>query len=203
MIQKAANHLKRGDIVIFPTDTVYGIGCAISKQQSISRLYQIRQDETTKPQLILTASASQAFEYGSFDKHSTKLARIFWPGPLTIVVKAREKVPKAIRGRGDTIAIRVPNQPPLLEIIKLVGEPILAPSANFHSEKTPTSFAEIDKRLISLVDYAIDLKKLPKALKMQQVPSTIVDLTKSPYQVIRAGAVNLDRLKRALEEPSQ
>ena len=174
MIKEAVNRFKTGGVVIFPTDTVYGIGCTISKKRAVRKIYKIRRDKPTKPQLILVSSINQAFKYGFFDELAKKFAKMFWPGPLTVVVRARAKVPKSIRSQGETVGIRMPNQPPLLEIIRQVGEPILAPSANFHGNRPPGSFAEIDKKLLALVDYAIDIANLPGSSQMSKKPSTVV-----------------------------
>ncbi|OGY22263.1 MAG: threonylcarbamoyl-AMP synthase [Candidatus Woykebacteria bacterium GWB1_45_5] len=201
MIKEAVNRFKTGGVVIFPTDTVYGIGCTISKKRAVRKIYKIRRDKPTKPQLILVSSINQAFKYGFFDELAKKFAKMFWPGPLTVVVRARAKVPKSIRSQGETVGIRMPNQPPLLEIIRQVGEPILAPSANFHGKKAPASFTKIDKKLLALVDYAINFRRLPGGFEMSKEPSTVVDLTKQPYQVIRPGAIASEKLKKAVEEP--
>src|SRR4030042_3049873 len=195
MINKALSHFKKGDVVIFPTDTVYGVGCRLSNEEAIKRVYEVRKDAPAKPQLILASCITQAFEYGFFDAAAAKFVEMFWPGPLTTVVKAKEKVPKAIRGRNGTVGIRIPDQPPILGIIRRLGEPILAPSANFHGGRSPTSFAEIDKGLIALVDYAFELRNQPDSKQMALKPSTLIDLTKRPYKVLRKGAFSLNKLK--------
>jgi L-threonylcarbamoyladenylate synthase len=197
MTSETVRHFKKGDVVIFPTDTVYGIGCAISKKDAIKKVYKIRRDVPSKPQLILASSITQAYEYGFFDKSAKKAAEMFWPGPLTIVLKAKPLVPKIIQG-GGTVGIRIPSQPPLLKIIEAIGEPILAPSANFHGQSAPYNFAEIDRKLLSLVDYAINLANLSDFLPMLKKPSTVVDLSKKPYKIVRPGYIPEEKIKEAL-----
>jgi L-threonylcarbamoyladenylate synthase len=198
MIREAAKYFKTGAVVIFPTDTVFGVGCAISKTESVQRIYKIRHDPPNKPQLILAASDKQAFDYGVFDPKAKAFAQSFWPGPLTIVVEAKGKVPQAVRGKGKTIGIRVPNQPAILEIISKLGEPIIAPSANFHGGRPPKVFAEIDKEFLSLVDYTINLDDLEKHTKMLAVPSTIIDLSGKPYKIVRVGAISSEKIKKVI-----
>lgn len=198
MISEATIHFKNGEIVIFPSDTVYGVGCIISNQESIKKLYKIRKSPLSKPTLILAARFDQAALYGNFNGRAKRLAQHFWPGPLTIVVKAKEPVPKTIQGGTGTVGIRVPDFPWLRGLIEEVGEPIAAPSANFHGQPAPASYAQIDKKLLSLVDYAIDLTDLRSSFKMLKTHSTVVDLTIKPYKIVRAGYISESKIKEAL-----
>lgn len=198
MIEKAVSHFRNGDIVIFPTDTLYGIGCVINKEESIRRLYKIRQNPPKKTSLILVSDLNQAFIYGNFNKNAMNLAKKFWPGPITIVVGTKGEVPKAILGDNDSIAMRMPNQPQLLKIISRLGHPILAPSANFHSEEAPKTFAEIDKKLLVLVDYAINISSLEDSIQMSQKPSTIIDTTTKPFKIRRFGSTSEKKINRAV-----
>lgn len=197
MVGEAVKHFKRGDIVIFPTDTLYGIGCAVNREEAIKKLYKIRRDPAKKPSVILASDLNQARQYGYFSNLALDLAKIFWPGPLTIIVRAKPKVPKLIRGADDSIAIRIPNQPGLLKIIEGLGCPILAPSANFHGQKAPSRFKEIDKKLLALVDYAIDLSSFEKTTLMNQNPSTLIDTTKEYVVIKRQGAISEIEIEKA------
>lgn len=194
MIEKAVQFLKEGKILLLPTDTLYGICCAISNEKAIKKIYEIRKDSLSKSQLILCSDFTQAIQYGIFNDTATILAKEFWPGPLTIIVKETEKTPKSIQGMSATIGIRVPNQPPILKIIKELGEPILAPSANFHGQRAPVKFSEIDKELVALVDYAIDINNLENIVEMTGKASTIVDLTFENLKIIREGSIPKEAL---------
>ena len=198
MISEAASHFKNGEIVIFPSDTLYGVGCIINNEESIKKLYKIRKTPLSKPPLILAASFDQAALYGNLNGRAKRLAQHFWPGPLTIVVKAKGPVPKIIQGCTGTIGIRVPDFPWLKGLIKAVGEPIVAPSANLHGKPPPANFAQIDKKLLSLVDYAISLTNLRSDFEMLKIPSTVVDLTVKPYKIVRAGYISESKIKEAL-----
>ena len=194
-IEEAAAHFKRGDIVIFPTDTIYGIGCIVSNEDSIKRLYKIRKTKLSKPTLILVNEMRMAKEYGYISKKAESVLQRFWPGPLTVIVKARKKETKIIQGDTDKIAIRIPHFSLISGIINKVLEPIIAPSANFPEKIPPASFKEIDKRIMSLVNYSIDLGKLPGKEKMVGIESTIIDLSEKPYRLVRKGAVSKESLE--------
>src|SRR4030042_6531509 len=103
MIDEIVNRFKKGEIIIFPTDTVYGVGCIVGNEEAIKKLHRLRKDPPNKPALILATDETQAFKYGVFNKAARKLAQNFWPGPLTIVVKAKENTPKIIQGENGTI----------------------------------------------------------------------------------------------------
>lgn len=189
MIEEATKHFKKGDVVVFPTDTIYGIGCDVRNEDSIRKIHKIRKDSPEKPVLILASDLNQASEYGFFGIEEKNFVKKFWPGSLTVVVKAKEKTPKIVQGKNQTVGIRIPNQPPILEIIRKLDAPIIAPSANFHGNKAPTNFQEIDKGILALVDYAIDLEKLPGKTRMEKKASTLVDLTNKPLKILRFGTI--------------
>jgi L-threonylcarbamoyladenylate synthase len=203
MILETVEHFKNGDVVVFPTDTVYGIGCDVRREESIRRVCKIRKDTAEKPTLILASGKEQAFEYGVFGKSEKKFVGGFWPGPLTIIVRARDKTPAIIQGKNQTIGIRVPNQPPIIEILKRLRAPVIAPSANFHGEKAPTSFNEIDKDILALVDYAINLGLLKNGFEMAGKPSTLVDLSSTPVRVIRTGSISKHKVASQWEGASK
>lgn len=197
MISSALEHFKKGHLVIFPTDTLYGIGCSINSESSIKRLYKVRKTPLAKPTLILTSDLEQASDYGYLSNNARDLATTFWPGPLTLITKAKNKVPKSIQGKGNTIALRIPKQPPIISLIKKLGCPILAPSANFHGLPAPTMFNKIDKELLALVDYAIDISYLDNALDLVKIPSTLIDISHDNIEIIREGAISSQEVQKA------
>ena len=132
-IEKAAKVAKDGGIIVFPTDTVYGIGCDPYNKKSVDKIYQIKGRSKTKPFPILAYSFDVASEIVEFDKDSKKIADKFWPGPLTLILKLRDERLKESLNLKEKIAIRVPNNPCLLNLLKnskfLVGT-----SANISGE---------------------------------------------------------------------
>ncbi len=135
--EKAAKVAKDGGIIVFPTDTVYGIGCDPYNKKSVDKIYQIKGRSKTKPFPILAYSFDVASEIVEFDKDSKKIADKFWPGPLTLILKLRDERLKESLNLKEKIAIRVPNNPCLLNLLKnskfLVGT-----SANISGENSFT-----------------------------------------------------------------
>lgn len=185
IINKAVKVLKAGGVVIFPTDTVWGIGCSIERPEAIERLYKIKQREQNKPTAVLVGSLGQAKALGKFNAQALTLAQKYWPGGLTIIVKAKLIVPQSILGPNNTIGIRVPNHPLFISIVNNLGCGIIAASANFSDQPAPKKKNELDDKLIKLVDYFIDGESSGLAA------STVVDTTQSPIKIIRQGSIKI------------
>lgn len=188
-VEEAAAVLNRGGIIVFPTDTAFGIGCRIDRKDSVERLFALRRRPREKAVPVLVDSVEMAQEYLAPipEKVRHSLMEKYWPGGLTIILPCRtEKVPTLVRGGGATIGVRQPNNASILKIIQGVGVPILGPSANFSGETTPHSLSEVDPELIRLVDYVV-----PGECKTK-FPSTVIDCTKEPWQIVREGAVRLE-----------
>src|SRR5258708_15996677 len=156
-IDKATEILKNGGIVIFPTDTAFGIGCRIDDKDAVKKLFKIRRRPTTQATPVLVDSIEMAREYvESIPDDVLDLMNKYWPGALTIVLESRiDKTPSLVRGGGLTIGVRIPNNTTILEIIKKVGVPILGPSANFPGGATPYKFEDLDQNLVSVVDFVV------------------------------------------------
>lgn len=188
-IEKAGEVLRRGGIVIFPTDTAFGIGCRMDDENAVKRLFEIRKRSPTQATSILIDSLDMVERYIKeipVDVRE-KLIDKYWPGALTIVLPCREdKVLDLVRGGSKTLGIRSPDHEELRRIIKSVGVPILGPSANFHGEPTPYEFDNLNKELIKLVDYVVEGE-----CRIKQA-STVIDCSIEPWKILRRGALNLD-----------
>ena len=186
-IQQAITILRDGGIVIYPTDTAFGIGCRMDDKQAVDRLFKIRKRPRIQATPILVASIGQALPYLDSPSDIVRhLMKTYWPGALTIIAPCKKNaLYSPIRGGGNTIGIRMPDHIDLLKVISHVGVPILGPSANFHGGKTPFTFDDLDPKLKKQVDYV-----LPGMCPKKQV-STVVDCTTDPYTIIRQGAVKL------------
>ena len=140
-IAQASDVIKEGGTVVFPTDTVYGIGCDPFNKNSVDKIYEIKQRDKNKPFPVLTYSADFASEIVEFDEITKKIVEKFWPGPLTLILKLKEKKLKDSLGIEDKIAIRVPNNQCLLEILKNVKF-LIGPSANLSGQGSFTKSQE-------------------------------------------------------------
>ena len=192
-IEKAIEVLKSGGIVIFPTDTAFGIGCRIDNQESMKRLFEIRKRKKNKPVLALVDSIEMAQNYllPIPKKVKDELVNVYWPGKLTIILQSRkDKVPNLVTGGTGTLGVRFPNSPTILELIKGIGVPIIAPSANFSGERTPFKFEELNPKLVKQVDYVLSGKT-----SLKRNVSTVIDCTVTPWKIVREGAVKIQNLE--------
>lgn len=188
-ISKAVEILKDGGIVIFPTDTAFGIGCVIDNEKAVEKLFNIRKrpESMATPVLVDTVAMAQKYLAPIPQEVIDTLIEPYWPGALTIVLQIRtDVVPPLVRGGGNTLGVRIPNHPIARAIIRGAGKGILGPSANFHGEQTPYSFETLNPNLVKLVDFVVT-----GSCSVQQ-PSTVVDCTKKPWKIVRQGAVNIN-----------
>lgn len=187
--QKAITILQQGGIVIYPTDTAFGIGCRIDDEAAVKRLFTIRRRPETQATPVLISSLEMAKDFLQPVPQEVieKLIEPYWPGGLTVILRCKtDKVPALVRGGKEMHGVRIPNHKTTLEIIKGVGVPILGPSANFHGEPTPFRFEDLDPELIKLVDYVV-----PGECHQKEA-STVIDTTVSPWKIIRQGAVMVE-----------
>ena len=188
-IDEAVTVFKQGGIVIFPTDTAFGIGCRVDNPEAIEKLYSIRKRPLTQAAPVLVAGKKMAEEYvlSIPPDVDEKLLREYWPGALTVILPCRvDKVDTLARGGGLTVGLRMPNHPTTLQIIENLGVPILGPSANFHGDPTPYDLASVDPNLYHLVDYIV-----PGVCSVKR-ESTVIDCSVQPWQIVRQGAVRLN-----------
>lgn len=187
-VDQAVEILRNGGVVIFPTDTAFGIGCRIDNVEAVERLFEIRQRPKTQatPVLVDTVKMAQEYLLPIPKEVIDKLIEPYWPGPLTIVLPCRkEKVPFLVRGGGDTLGVRIPNHSIAREIIRKSGVGILGPSANFHGKETPYEFKDLDPKLVSLVDYVVP------GVSLARKASTVIDCSFYPWKIIREGAIKI------------
>ncbi|QQG41008.1 MAG: threonylcarbamoyl-AMP synthase [Candidatus Levyibacteriota bacterium] len=187
-IEKAIKILKEGGIVIFPTDTAFGIGCRVDNKESVRRLFKIRKRPQTQAMSILIDTITMAKKYVLKIPQDVidKLIEPYWPGALTIVLSANMKsVSSLVRGGGETVGVRIPNHAIARKLIRGVGVGILGPSANFHDEQTPYRYEDLNPKLIKLVDYVIPGECLVGKA------STVIDCSEKPWAVVREGAIKL------------
>lgn len=183
---EAAERLKEGQVGIFPTDTAYGIGCRMDNVTAVKRIYEIRNRPSEKALLILVSSIEMAREYVSITEEAMNIVGKYWPGGVTFILPCIvEKVPGIVRSNGSTLAVRLPAHEDLRKMIETIGVPIVAPSANFSGEITPTTISEVDQALQEHVDFSLSGMCTMKGI------STIVDLTGVRPVVVRQGVVTI------------
>lgn len=174
-INKAVTILKDGGVIIFPTDTVFGIGCLANNKKAVSRIKRIKSSNQNFP--ILVSSIDQAESVGIMNPSAKKLAQIYWPGGLTLIIQSK---------KGKTVGVRMPKSKLILSVIGTAGEPIIGTSANFHGEPSPTTYEEINPRFKELVDFALDGECISSK------ESTVIDTTVNPPRILRQGVVKIN-----------
>ena len=156
MLAEAASVIKRGGLVVFPTETVYGLGGDATNPDAARKIYQAKGRPSDNPLIIHISTPSQADEYAYTNEVYYKLASKFMPGPLTLVLKSKDSVPIATRGGLDTVAVRCPENPIARKLISLSGTPIAAPSANLSGKPSPTKASHVIEDMMGRVDMIID-----------------------------------------------
>lgn len=180
-VEEASEALLRGEAVVLPTDTVYGLGVAVSAANDPRLLYDIKGRDPGKPIAWLVSGVDALDEFGKDVPHyAYEAAHAHWPGPLTLVVWASEKVPAAFRSEAGTIALRMPDNATALALIEAVGSPIATTSANVSGGKAYAEFDHIDFQVLSKAGAAV----CDDAVK-SGIASVVLDCTGAQPRVIR------------------
>jgi L-threonylcarbamoyladenylate synthase len=191
-IEKAAAILKRGGIVAFPTDTVYGIGVNALDQKAVTKIYKIKKRNRNKPLIIMIAAKNDAEKYAYLTVKSKRLIAKFWPGPLTLVLKTKKSIPKYLTKDG-TIGLRMPKNRIFISLARACKFTLATTSANFSGEKSTTSAQEVAEKLRRKVDLIIDGGRAKIG-----VGSTVIDMTSTKPKILRQGVITLNDIKKIL-----
>lgn len=195
-IRQAVEILKRDGVVAFPTETVYGLGARLFSEKAVKKIYALKGRPADNPLIVHIADRSQLHLLARrFPPEAKKLMEIFWPGPLTLILERASVVPKSVTAGLETVAVRMPNHPVALELIRGLGEPIAAPSANLSGRPSPTRYQDVVRELGNKVDLILDGGKTARGIE-----STVVDMTQIPPRLLRPGFVTLEMLKKFLPE---
>lgn len=195
-IQKIGKKIQEGALVIYPTDTVYGIGASIASEKALCRIYEVKRRNFSSPLIALLDSVDRIEKIaflGEKREWIQRLSSAFWPGGLTIILQAKETVPKVMIANGDTVGVRIPNHGTALEIIHAAGGILATTSANISGEPTPKSFEEISSELKEKVEIVIDGGICPIG-----EASTILDFTKEKIEILRLGAISKEEIETIL-----
>lgn len=179
-IERVCRILKADGVLVYPTDTVYGVGCVVSSTRGISRIGELKQRPKETPYSIAVSEMMMAKEYGVLDEETRTRIEEKAPGPYTFIVDKKDAVPEDVTAGKPTVGIRIPDHPPLLALIAAIGEPVITTSANRSGDPAPRSLADIDDAFFAGVDLALDGGPCPIGK-----PSTIIDMTGEGDKVLR------------------
>ena len=193
-IKIAAEEMKKGNLVAFPTETVYGLGANALNEQAIAKIFQAKGRPFNDPLIVHIADMKELYRLSKqVPPVALKLAKVFWPGPLTLVLKKSELVLDIITAGLDTVAIRMPADNVALSLIRVAQTPIVAPSANLFGRTSPTNAQHVTDDLGGKIEMIIDGGKTKVG-----VESTVLDVTVKPVQVLRAGGVSVEQLREVI-----
>lgn len=192
-IQDACAQLKRGGVVAIPTETVYGLAAAMSDTRAVERIFMLKNRPQENPLIVHVSNASCVEEYAEVIPNGfDRLAQVFWPGPLTLIVPAKKNaVPTVVRAGLDTVAFRVPNQPLALQALTLAG-PLVMPSANLSGKPSATRPEHVE------TDLGSDFPVLDGGETVCGVESTILLHRESRWEIVRLGALPADAFEHFL-----
>ncbi len=191
-IESCVTALNNGGLVVFPTETVYGIGANAFDFEALGSLYLKKQRPFDKPLLMHVSSLEMAEGIAYLDDLSRELIRRFSPGPLTLVVRRKDTLPSVAVSNGDTVGLRFPSNPFFLELSKVFGKPIAATSANISGEKSAVRSQEL-KSVLDVADVVIDGGECELGLE-----STIVSLVGETPKILRQGSFPKEKLSEVL-----
>ncbi len=196
-VEEAAELLKKGEVVCFPTETVYGMGAISSSEEAFNKLVAIKRRPADKPFTLMCSSIGEAVRYCEVDVRSIAVMKRFLPGEVTVLLPARANLPTWITLGTPFIGIRVPNSPEVLDLIEKVGTPLLVPSANRSGEPTSTTFEE------TYSVFKDEVGAIVKGKCESKLASTIVKMDPIlGISLIRQGPVPFDEIKDVYENGS-
>jgi L-threonylcarbamoyladenylate synthase len=191
-IMKAAQIVRRGGLVVYPTETVYGLGCDPLNVQAVKRILEVKGNRN-KPLPVLAASIVDAEKIAFVSPNGKKLAAKFWPGPLTMVFPKKSALQDVVTFGLDSVGLRIPANDVALQLISLCEGLLVGSSANRTGEEPPRSVQEMSDELKGMVDVVLD-----GGPTVQGMPSTVVDLSLERPRILREGPISLEAILDAL-----
>lgn len=195
-LKETVKILKNGGIILYPTDTVYGLGFDVSNKETLKRLYNLKKRDSKKPISIIVSDIEMAKKYAVFDDNAIALAKKFWPGALTLILPAKNKLLSHLNLSNKTIGIRIPNNYFCIELLKIFKKPISSTSANISGKKQMLSVNKILSKFdnINNIDLVVDAGPSDKTK-----PSTIIDLSGKNIKLLRKGVISYKNIIKELE----
>jgi len=193
-VEEAARTVRSGGLIIYPTDTVYGLGCDPFNVRAVRRVFEVKGREARRPLPVLASSLEEVLRIAVLDEEALRLARSFWPGPLTLVVPRKPVLPDVVACGLPSVGVRVPGHEFALKVIRACGGLLVGTSANRSGRPAPRTAQEAISELGDRVDLVIDAGPAPLG-----IPSTVLDLTGPEPKVIRVGGLPLEQLRPFLK----
>lgn len=196
-LDHAADVLRSGQLVVVPTDTVYGLSAALTRPDAVAKIYEVKQRPPERPIALLVDQVDEVDQVAaSIPDVARLLMEKFWPGGLTIILPKKPDIPDVITAAGPTIAVRMPDHPVPRALIRRMGMPLPTTSANRHGMPSPKSAQDAAGEIGPEVAIILDAGPAPGG-----IDSTVVDVTGDQIRVLRAGAISASEIEAALGKP--
>ena len=193
-IRKAAGILRNGGTVVYPTETVYGIGCDPLNKNSCEQVQALKQRNNSKPFILIADSVRCIEEFtGPLDTRLSILAQMFWPGALTMVIRPEKLLPVHLQGPTGGVAFRVTPHPVAAELAREFGYPVVSTSANVTQQQPVTEYIDAVKLFGDKADIVLE-----NTVPVQGLPSTVVDMTLPVPEFLRIGAISKEQIMKVL-----
>ena len=184
-LARAAEVLREGGVIVYPTDTTYGLGCDITSKRAIERVRHLKGRDAKKPMSFVCADLTHISRYAQVSNYAYRILRRFLPGPYTFVLPATRETPRILQSRQATVGLRVPDHPVPMELVRLLGNPILSTSANRSGQEVITRPQELEVDLGGEVDLILECGELPV------LASSVISLVGDQPQILREGQGDL------------
>jgi tRNA threonylcarbamoyl adenosine modification protein (Sua5/YciO/YrdC/YwlC family) len=181
MIDACVKALQKGEMIIYPTDTIYGIGCDMFNQKALTRLNQLKQRPKDKPFSFICNDINEAAKFATISNSAHRVMRHALPGPYTFVLPVNSMMPRKMINSSHAVGVRIPDHPVPLEIVRCFGNPITTTSVNIATEEPVCSVDDLSQQFLDAVSVVID-----EGAK-QNEPSTIIDFTEEMPKIVRQG----------------
>jgi L-threonylcarbamoyladenylate synthase len=194
-VRRAAELLRAGEVVALPTETVYGLAANALDADAVSRIYEVKGRPAHNPIIVHVAGVEMAKRCAAdWPESAVKLARAFWPGPLTLVLRRSHSIPEVVTAGGETVGLRWPSHPFIQAVIRECGFPLAAPSANRSNGISPTNAAHVSKDLEGRIRLIVD-----GGQSQVGIESTVLDLSGTKARVLRPGIIHGTALEATME----
>ena len=192
-VLRAVEVLRDGGVVIYPTDTIYGLGCDITQKVAVQRIRRIKSRSAKKPMSFVCADLTNISRYARVSNFAYRILKRSLPGPYTFVLPATKETPRMLQSKQKTVGIRVPDHPVPLSLVAELGNPVISTSANRSDEEALTDPLRLESELGGSVDLIMECGKLPVS------PSTVISLLNDEIEILREGEGDLDYFKQQVE----
>lgn len=191
LIRQIVECLQQGGVIIYPTDTTYGIGCDIFNRKGVKKIFQIKQRDSKKPFSFICSDLAEISNYAQVSNFAFKVMKRHLPGAYTFVLEATKIVPDSLSTKQKTVGVRIPDNVICQAIVKELGHPLVTTSANVAGEVTPQDPRDINDRMGRLVDYVID-----GGISMDEA-STVISLLDDRIEILRQGSGDTSWIEQA------